>query len=551
MRSTVVLACVGLPCSGLLAADRVTELRLQLPPDAGPVVRAVAQVLTRRVQQRCAARVVSATTAPLVVELAVQPGVGTEGYEITAGAAGTLRITGNDDLGLLYGAGKFLRSSRYDQGGFTPGTWRGKSLPQCPFRAVYAATHFMNFYEAAPAAEVQCYVQDLGLWGANTLLLHFPTWKFAGFADPAARRNLEQIRRVLRSGKELGLKVGLVQCPNQGFASAPPAVRAKQYPDDLHRRGGAGVNCCPSQAEGQAYLLGLYEELFREFADIGLDYLVCWPYDEGGCGCQECWPWGAKGYVRISRAVGQVGRQANPHLKLVLSTWGFDTPAAGEWEGLAAAMREDPAGIDYIMADSHEDFPRYPLDVGVPGGLPLVNFPEISMWGRWPWGGYGANPLPARYQRLWDQTGGRLAGGMPYSEGIYEDMNYAICLQFYWDRQRRAEETLAEYLAFEYSPDCVDELLRAVRLLEETWTGPSPKSLEAYEVLQAVEKKLTPQARAAWRWRILMLRGSIDLELYRQEGKMTGPALQQAFDELTRLYHAEQAASPVRPRAVP
>lgn len=34
--------------------------------------------------------------------------------------------------------------------------------------------------------------------------------------------------------------------------------------------------------------------------------------------------------------------------------------------------------MNYILADAHEDFPRYPLDVGVPGRLPLLTFPEIS-----------------------------------------------------------------------------------------------------------------------------------------------------------------------------
>ena len=72
------------------------------------------------------------------------------------------------------------------------------------------------------------------------------------------------------------------------------------------------------------------------------------------------------------------------------------------------------------------------------GGLPLLNFPEISMWGNWPWGGVGANPLPARFQRLWDQVQHAVQGGFPYSEGIYEDMNKAVVAQFYWDAGRSA-----------------------------------------------------------------------------------------------------------------
>lgn len=40
-----------------------------------------------------------------------------------------------------------------------------------------------------------------------------------------------------------------------------------------------------------------------------------------------------------------------------------------------------------------------------------------------PWGGYGANPIPAHLQDLWDAAGNRLSGGFPCSEGIYHAEN--------------------------------------------------------------------------------------------------------------------------------
>ena len=123
--------------------------------------------------------------------------------------------------------------------------------------------------------------------------------------------------------------------------------------------------------------------------------------------------------------------------------------------------------MDYIQAHAHENFPRHPLEKGVPGGLPLLNFPEISMWGQNPWGGYGANPLPRALQRLWNQTEKKLSGGFPYSEGIYEDLNKVICNQFYWNPGRPAAETTKEYIAFEYSPEVVGDVAAAVEILEQ------------------------------------------------------------------------------------
>jgi len=529
-------------------AGSVNQISLVLPPRSGAVVENIARVFTRQVSQRCDATVASAGHSPLRVSLVIQAGLGAEGFEIVPEGKRGVRITGNDERGLLYGLGKVLRSSRYDRGGFTPGNWRGTSAPQAPFRGIDAATHFMNFYEAAPLPEVQRYIEDLGLWGANVVMVGFPFWHFRGFDDPAGRRTLEQMRGILKAGKAIGLQVGLQQCPTAGFSTAPKEIRVTAVPDDLGRRGHFGDNCCPSNPAGHKYLLGLYAWLFDNFKDIGVDYLELWPYDEGGCGCAQCWPWGARGFPKLARDVVQAGRARFPALKSILSTWCYDTPPAGEWEGLAKFLQTEGGWLDYIMADSHTDFPRYPLERGVPGGLPLLNFPEISMWGRAPWGGFGANPLPARFERLWKQTENKLAGGLPYSEGIYADINQVICLQFYWQKSRSAADIVREYLAFEYSPDMVEPLWEAVGLLERTWITRGPDCARAFAILQQVDAKLTPQAKAAWRWRILYLRGLIDAELYRRNGKMEGPELKKAFDELTRIYHGEHVHSmPVRP----
>lgn len=356
------------------------------------------------------------------VELGIEAGIGREGYRIVDGPGGSVKIVGHDERGLLYGVGRFLRSSRYDCGGFTPGAWRGTSVPCCPMRGIYLATHFNNDYEAASPEELERYVEDLSLWGFNLLILAYPHWQYAGYNDAAARKMTEHLRRLMEVAKRVGMRVSVGDALNGGFTSTPQEMRCAPVPDPLGRHGNFGVNLCPSKSAARAELLKNWEQLLDQFADPGLDCVTYWPYDEGGCGCPDCWPWGARGHLSLSRAVSALVRQKSPHVKVILSTWTFDTPLAGEWEALSAALEQDKSWADYIQADAHEDFPRFPLERGVPGGLPLINFPEISMWGQNPWGGYGANPLPGRLQRLWDQTRRKLSGGTPYSEGIYEDI---------------------------------------------------------------------------------------------------------------------------------
>ena len=533
-----------------LAAGPAPSVRVVLPAAAGVIASRAAGILGRQITDRCGAKVLTAGEAACAVELGIEVGIGTEGYKIVDGPGGSVRILGNDERGLLYGVGRFLRSSRYDRDGFTPGTWRGTSVPRCPMRGIYLATHFNNYYEAAAPEELDHYVEDLSLWGFNLLALAYPHWQYSGHDDPAARKMAERLRRTMRVAKQVGMRVTIGDALNGGFTSTPKEMRCTPVPDPLGRHGNFGVNLCPSKPAAREQLLKNWDQLLDEFADPGLDCITYWPYDEGGCGCQDCWPWGARGYLSLSRAVSALAHKKCPHIKVLVSTWTFDTPPAGEWEALAKALAEDKSWADYIQADAHEDFPRFPLERGAPGNLPLLNFPEISMWGQSPWGGYGANPLPDRLQRLWNQTDRKLAGGTPYSEGLYEDINKAICSQFYWDPARPAVETVREYAAFEYSPAVADDFVKVVGAFEKNHVrkeiGPSAE--EAFELVKRMETELTPQARAAWRWRIVYLRALIDRELLRSHGKLEGKALQGAFRELTAIYHAEHAHSmPIRP----
>src|SRR5262249_57866045 len=127
--------------------------------------------------------------------------------------------------------------------------------------------------------------------------------------------------------------------------------------------------------------------------------------------------------------------------------------------------------------------------------------------------------------------------------------------QFYWS-DRPSAETVREYIAYEYGPGVVDTVARAVDMLEATqtskWSG-QPTSPDAYDLLLEADAKLSPAAKTAWRWRILLLRARLDRErlaqpVYRFLGEhWPTPACEPALRELTRIYHADHAHNPVRP----
>jgi hypothetical protein len=257
--------------------------------------------------------------------------------------------------------------------------------------------------------------------------------------------------------------------------------------------------------------------------------------------------------------VAALARRKLPGVRIILSTWLFDE---GEWQGLNRAFTAKKPWADLILAEG--------TTRPMPAGLPLIGFPEISMYKTFPWGGFGATPLTRRAEVQWNAVKQRCAGGFPYSEGIFEDVTKAVMSQLYWS-DRPAAETVREYIAFEFSPEVVDDIVKVIGTLEQNhhmrwWPGElegvkldqdwfptrgakpqaDPGAEEAYVTVLDAIGRLSPQARAAWRWRLLYLRTLLDAQLQANGGKPNAHC-KDAFAELIEIYHARSANPCLRP----
>ena len=94
------------------------------------------------------------------------------------------------------------------------------------------------------------------------------------------------------------------------------------------------------------------EETFQAFKELGVDYVIPWPYDNGGCTCSLCKPWGVNGYLTLAEPIAEMARRDFPGCRVILSTWHFDNFTSGEYAGLEEKFgKEHPQWIDYILAD--------------------------------------------------------------------------------------------------------------------------------------------------------------------------------------------------------
>ncbi|MBT3377614.1 MAG: GNAT family N-acetyltransferase [Lentisphaerae bacterium] len=537
--------------------------RVHVEPDAGAPGQKTFELLTRWIWDHSGLAAEERSDGADIA-LALNPELPLESFRISGNARGPVRIEGADRRGLIYGLGKWLRASQFAPGRIQPTTWRGDSKPVNPVRAIYFASHFHNWYHIAPLAEVERYVEELALYGCNCLSVWFDLHHYAGMEDPAAQKMVSRLRAILDAANGVGIGASLTMLCNEGFTTTPDELKATNaVQNGYHRTPGGFYNTevCPSRPGGMELILQNREAVLQAFAGIIFDYVWIWPYDQGGCTCAECAPWGADGFVRTAKPVAELVRQHFPDAKITLSTWYFDRFVEGEWAAFHQWVDDaKPDWIDIMMIDGFRAFPEYPLTHGVPGKFPVVGFPEISMDGNGPWGGYGANPRPQHWADYWSRSGALQIGNFPYSEGIYEDINKFLMLQLNWWPERDIDNILHEYASGWFSADHADDLVQAFRLMEKdegtrfggiTQTGEEsdapptfrnegglPEAEPCESLISDIDSRLPKAIRESWRWRLIRLRALIDGEL-KKTGMRFNDALDDAFAELAEIYHAD------------
>ncbi len=454
----------------------------------------------------------------------------------------------------MAGVGKLLRLGRYSPGKLELPKLRLASSPAMPVRGMYFASHFGNFYEVAPYEDVDRLIEDLALWGCNNLFVWFDQHQYTDFHDPAAVKHFQRLKHFGQTAHRFGMKFGLTCLANEGYGASPPELRVA--PGTF---GAYGVEICPSKPGGLELIVKNLEEIALAFGEV--DGFWLWPYDQGGCWCDECQPWGGNGFLRCCDALGEMYHRHFPEAEIWLSTWKMDyfPKTQGEIAGVLKWLDEKhPDWLSGIITGQDEYVLQQPLlDRKDPERWPLVAFPEISMYQSYPWGGFGATALPEFNERVEALMKPYISGGWPYSEGCYEDLSKWQWLAFYWAPERSQEEALAEWASYYLSPDVTGDFVKLSHLLEAThprynWVAQSlEQAPEAFELAEAIDARLPEWSQVSWRWRLFWLRARMDAIL--SEGSVREEATQQQLqpvcDELVRICSLQ--ATHLRPPAFP
>lgn len=435
-------------------------------------------------------------------------------------------------------------------------------------RGMYFATHFFNFYHSAPVEEVYDVIEDLALQGCNSLLVWFDMHHFTSMRDPEAVELAERLKQFLLYSKSIGMSRAMLMLSNESFADSPGHLRAKWEArgNYLHNLNGHfHVEICPSTEEGMAEILRQRREMLEYFRSVELDYVVYWPYDQGGCSCEKCEPWGTNGFLKILPHFQNLAKAYFPNAEVIVSTWDFDGFIKGEWDVLYKKLTTgELPDIRYLMAFFyHGNLPQCFAENGVPAGIHLIDFPEISMHCTMPWGGYGGVLDMDFLEGSW--RGDFFDGGYPYSEGLFECVNKYIVLScFYSGRYKTVREALRAFIRQYFCCDGEDMLLAMEKMQHNTKKEPvqtatqeqqfrveaAPEQIDfIWEVFEKYNRILPEKITSHYMFRIFYLRSLIDYELLHNEGLLSrSEKARNALLELEEIYHtSEKSCEYLRP----
>jgi hypothetical protein len=560
----IILISTLLGVSGCGSTGNYKYFQISFSGEPSLAMKHTASIFTARVTERSGAREVERNDRALKIVLEINQDIGTEGFRIED-VDGGVKIIGNDDRGMLYGVGKFLHTCNYSKDGITAGKWRGISVPEKTVRGIYFATHYYNFYQTAPIQEIETYLEDLALWGTNNVMFWYDMHHFRDEKDPEGIAFLDRLRQIANAAHKVGMGVSFTMTANEGYGESPGELRAKSGA----ARGGVYLSdICPGIKGGMEYIEKIRANFFDRIKDLQPEFITIWPYDQGGCGCKICMPWGSNGFIKTSGRLSALARQMLPGVKIILSTWMFD---ANEWKSL---NEEFAKGINWVDLILEEPLESYKVDYTTfDGNLPVIRFPEISMYNTFPWGGFGATPIPLQIKRtLSNITGKEITGGFPYSEGIFEDINKVVCEQLFWDSRQPPDNILKEYASYEFSQEYADSLVKVIHILEQNhhwrwWPDmlsdvklsldwfpckgakvqEDPGAEQAYSIVKIVDNNLSATVKTSWRWRLLFIRTMLDARL-KANGGLPDQDCDEGFRELAKIYHASSKTDPcVRP----
>lgn len=468
-------------------------------------------VLVEEVQRRSQIRwPVSPTRPPAGTPVVlIERGSGpAEGFRIRSEGS-TVRISGNDAHGVLFGVGRLLRELRIGrQSVFLPDGYQVSTAPKYSLRGHQLGYRpKTNAYDAWDIPMWDQYLRDLAVFGTNAIELIPPRSDDDADSPHFPLPPMRMMVEVSRLADSYGLDVWIWYPAMDSDYSDPKSVE---------------------------FALKEWGEVFRQLPRIDAVFV----------------PGGDPGHTPPKHLMALLEKQTgvlrryHPKAQMWVSPQGFSK----QWmeEFLDILKNRQPEWLSGVVYGPQVRLSLPQFREAVPKRYPIRHYPDIThtIHSEYPvpdWdvafvvteGRETINPRPTDHAAIFRLLQPYTIGFLTYSEGANDDVNKFVWSGLGWDPDQPVIEILRQYSRYFIGEQFADSFAQGLMALERNWRGPLAANAGVETTLlqfQAMERNAPPQVLRNWRFQQALYRAYYDAYTRRRlvyEMELEGRAMEE------------------------
>jgi hypothetical protein len=410
-----------------------------------------------------------------------------EGYSLQA-TGSIVRVTGNDERGVLFGIGHLLRTMRYSRGRVeAPDNLRIATAPKSPLRGHQLGYRpKTNSYDGWTLAMWDQYIRDLAIFGTNAIELIPPR---SDDDDDSPHFPLPKIDTMIGMSKicdEYGLDVWI------WYPALDPDYGQQKWVD---------------------FALKEWEEVFRRLPRIDAVFV----------------PGGDPGHTQPKYLMPMLEKQTaslrkyHPRAQMWVAPQGFST----EWlEEFYTILGASPAWLHGIVFGPQIRVSLAELRKRVPAKYPIRHYPDIThsircQYAVRDWDSAyqltlnrePINPRPRDMRDIFLHTQKHTIGFITYSEGCNDDVNKFLWSGLGWNPDADVADILRDYSRYFIGSEYTEGFARGLLALERNWRGPLLANEGVYTTLaqfESMDRTASPALQQNWRFQQAQYRAHYD-----------------------------------------
>src|SRR5579885_22924 len=496
MLRTALLLALSVPLAA--ATLYMRNAVISIPADASTPERKAAAMLSEEIEKRTQLRLPVRTAQsgqPAFVlgradQLRRGAGGKAEGFSISSSAAppGVVTVAGNDDRGVVFGAGYLLRHLHMERQRLEIDA--GMNITTAPRVALRG--HQLgyrpktNAYDGWSVPMWDQYIRELAIFGANAIELIPPRSDDAADSPHFPLPPMEMMVEMSRIADEYGLDVWICYPAMDRDYSDPKTVEAA---------------------------LAEWAEVFRRLPRIDAVFV----------------PGGDPGHTQPKYLMALLEKQTqnlrkyHPKAQMWMSPQSFGKEWMQEFLGI---LKTEPGWLAGIVFGPQNMDSLPELRERVPKRYPIRFYPDIthSIHSQYPvpdWdfafalteGRETINPRPLDEAAIFRAFLPYTIGFLTYSEGCNDDVNKFVWSGLGWNPDANIKDILTEFGRFFIGEKVGEAFADGLLGLERNWRGPLLSNSGVDTTLlqfQQLERDATPQMRANWRFQQALYRAYYD-----------------------------------------